>query len=81
MKLLEVTIFTGSQQLVDKTKCKYMPIEDDRESPTARRNKIYEKLHEYIPDAVGVLYWKEERRETVSVKDMQYEEINEEVQK
>ena len=48
-----------------------MPVEDDREQPEEKRNKIYEKLQEHIPDAVGVLYWKEQNKEVGSADTVQ----------
>ena len=42
--------------MVDESKRTYVPIDDDTESLTEKRNKIYEKLQDYIPDSVGVLY-------------------------
>ena len=59
------------RQVVDQSKRVYVPVEDDTEQPEEKRNKIYEKLQEHIPDAVGVLYWKEQNKERGSEDDMQ----------
>ena len=59
------------RQVVDQSKRVYVPVEDDTEQPEEKRNKIYEKLQEHIPDAVGLLYWKEQNKERGSDDDMQ----------
>ena len=58
---------------VDESKRRYMPLDNDTEPPPAKRNKIYERIHQFIPNAVGVLYWKEERKEMVSSQPAQHE--------
>ena len=58
-----------------------MPVEDDTESPAEKRNKIYEKLQDHIPDAVGVLYWKEEQKQMGSTNSMEDEEREIEIPK
>ena len=65
------TFFIETRRVVDQSKRVYVPVEDDTEQPEEKRNKIYEKLQEHITDAVGVLYWKEQNKETGSDDDMQ----------
>ena len=39
------------------------------EQPATKRNMIYEKLQNYIPEAVGILYWKEEQKIAAHVEE------------
>ena len=64
-----------------KSKRTYVPVEDDTESPQQKRDRLYERLHKYIPNAVGVLYWKEEKKQRAMAKAMQDTDKNEEISK
>ena len=67
------------RKTVDDSKRTYVPVEDDTESPEQKRNTIYEKLKEHIPDAVGVLYWKEENKLLCSAEPMETENSDDEI--
>ena len=56
-------IFLETRPTTDERKRRYVPVENDTESPAEKRNKVYEALQYHIPDAIGVLYWKEQQKE------------------
>ena len=61
-------IFVEVKKVVAESKRTYEPIDDDMESPATKRNKIYKKLQNYIPKAVGILYWKQEKKNAAHVE-------------
>ena len=40
-----------------------MPVEGDKEISSDKRDKLLQNLSEHLPNAVSVLYWKEEQKE------------------
>ena len=79
--LLESPTFLETRPVTDESKRTYVPVEDDIESPAEKRNKIYEKLQDHIPDAVGVLYWKEQQKQFGSTNNVEDEKRKIEIPK